>query len=183
MQRKAVLQNVCLIIDFEGYFINKKFYTRELGWTNWQGNFGCKHYQQPFRWKTLNQIDRQTARYVYHCIHGLPFEDDPQENARHLENLKGDVLEIYQQSHSPERFLVGYKGGHMEKNLLKELDLPAINLEHCGCPKFEKLDFFTIQDCGQHKKQALGHCAMVETQSFWQWMVMGDEDWETNSCL
>jgi len=180
MQRKAALDNVCLIIDLEGYFVQKKFYCRELGWTNWQGKFGFKHYQQPFRWKTLNQLDRHTARYVYHRIHGLPFEDPPEENARHLENLKGDVLEMYQQNQSPERFLVAYKGGHVEKDLLRDLDLPAINLEHCGCPKFEKLvNVCPIQDCGHHKQAR--HCAMVESQAFWQWTMM--PDWDTDSCL
>lgn len=53
MQRKGTLENVCLILDLEGYFIGRKFYARELGWTTWRGDVGVKHYQQPFRWKAL----------------------------------------------------------------------------------------------------------------------------------
>ena len=124
MHREDLTANVCLILDLEGYFVRKQFYARELGWCDWEGRFGVLHYQQPYRWKTLNSVDRHTAIYVYHRIHGLPFEDPPEENARPLDNLKGDVLELYEQSRTPERFLVAYKGGHVEKNLLRELDLP-----------------------------------------------------------
>ena len=182
MQCKAALENVCLILDLEGYFVQKKFYVRELGWTTWEGHFGAQHYQQPFRWKALSQMDRLTAKYVYHRIHGLPFEDDPQEKARHLENLKRDVLELYAQARTTERFLVGYKGGHVEKDLLQELDLPAINLEHYGCPKFEKLNTISIiKDCGHHRFKK--HCAMVESHAFWQWANMPNEDMDTELCL
>ena len=106
-------------------------------------------------------------------------EDPPEENARPLDNLKGDVLELYEQSRTPERFLVAYKGGHVERNLLRELDLPATNLEHAGCPKFERLEIYPIQDCGQHRTR--GHCAMVECQAFWQWMKPDSDPWGPDS--
>ena len=179
MHRQDLTANVCLILDLEGYFVRKQFYARELGWCDWEGRFGVLHYQQPYRWKTLSSVDRHTAIYVYHRVHGLPFEDPPEENARPLDNLKGDVLELYEQSRTPERFLVAYKGGHVERNLLRELDLPATNLEHAGCPKFERLEIYPIQDCGQHKTR--GHCAMVECQAFWQWMKPDSDPWGPNS--
>ena len=114
-----------------------------------------------------------------HRVHGLPFEDPPEENARPLDNLKGDVLELYEQSRTPEQLLVAYKGGHVERNLLRELDLPATNLEHAGCPKFERLEIYPIQDCGQHRTR--GHCAMVECQAFWQWMKPDSDPWGPDS--
>ena len=142
-----------------GSFCTKKFYFRQLGKTTWQGHFGAQHYQQPFRWKALNQMDRLTAKYVCHRIHGLPFEDNPQENARQLEILKGDVSEVS-----------------------KELDLPAVNLEHYGCPKFEKLNTISIiRDCGHHRFKK--HCAMVKSHAFWQWANMPEEDMDTEFCL
>lgn len=178
MQCKAFLENVCLILDLEGYCVQKKFYARELGWTTWQGQSGAKHYQLPFRWKTLCPKDRLTAQYVYHRIHGLPFEAHTAEKARPLKNLKGDVLTLYTQAKTPERFVVGYKGGHIEKDLLQELDLPAMNLEEYGCPKFEKLDTLSvIQDCGHHRFKH--HCAMVESHAFWQWANRADEEKDT----
>ena len=178
MQCKAALENVCLILDLEGYFVQKKVYVRELGWTTWQGHVGAHHYQQPFRWKTLSPADRLTAQYVFHRIHGLPFEDDAHEKARPLENLKGDVLELYAQARTTERFVVGCKGGHVEKDLLRDLDLPAFNLEHYGCPKFEKLNTLSnVQDCGHHRFK--NHCAMVESQAFWQWANRPDEEKDT----
>ena len=56
----------------------------------------------------------------------------------------------------------------MKKDILRELDLAAINLEGYGCPKFELLNILPIQDCGHHKHA--GHCAMVETHAFWRWV-------------
>ena len=52
-------------------------------------------------------MDRLTAKYVYHRIHGLPFEDDPPESARYLDNLKRDVSQLYQRARTTERFVVG----------------------------------------------------------------------------
>ena len=168
MQCGACLHNVCLIVDLEGYFVEKKFYARELGWTTWRGESGAQHYRLPLEWKTLSPKDRLTAQYVFHCIHGLPFEDRQDEKAHPLEALKGDVLALYARAKTTERFIVGYKGGHIEKDLLKELDLPTINLEEYGCPKFEKLNSMSmIKDCGHHRFKK--HCAMVESKAFWQW--------------
>ena len=77
------------------------------------------------------------------------------------------MSELYQRARTTEHFLVGYKGGHMEKDLLRELDLPVINLEHYGCPKFEKLNTISIiEDCGHHNFE--NHCGMVESHAFWQ---------------
>lgn len=162
------MDRVCLILDLEGYFVQKKFYARELGWTTWQGQSGARHYQLPLRWATLCPKDRLTAQYVYHTIHGLPFEADPGEKAQPLENLKGHVLDLYAQARAPDRDLVGYKGGHIEKDLLRDLDLPAIDLEQVGCPKFDTLETLSMMpDCGHHRFKR--HCAMVESRTFWQW--------------
>ena len=170
----ACLDQICLILDLEGYFVEKKFYARELGWTTWQGHSGAKHYRLPFRWKALDKKDRLTAQYVYHRIHGLPFEDDPQEKAHPLETLKGDVLALVGQARTTDRFLVGYKGGHVEKDLLQELDLPAIDLEQYGCPKFDTLETAAHSpDCGHHRFKK--HCARAESHTFWQWTMIKSE--------
>ena len=147
------------------YFCTKKFYVRELGWTTWQGHFGAQHYQQPFRWKTLRQMDRLTAQYVFHLIHGLLFKDDSHENARHLENLKRYVSDLTVPTSQDDRTLpTGLKGGHKEKDLLRQLDLTAIKLNIMDVRNWNTISL--IEDCGHHRFKT--HCAMVASHAIWQ---------------
>ena len=39
----------------------------------------------------------------------------------------------------PKQCVVAYKGGTLEKKLLIQLQIPYVNLEDFGCPKFEYL--------------------------------------------
>ena len=83
--------------------------------------------------------------------------------------------------------MVAYKGGHLERDLLKELNIPAVNLEDLGCPKFELLTgqqgIDPIPDCGHHKRSER-HCAIVECQTFWLFLTkQKKENWETSQNL
>ena len=49
------------------------------------------------------------------------------------------VQTIYLQSMSKEWDCVAYKGGHFERDLLKSLGTPAVNLEDHGCPRYKEL--------------------------------------------
>ena len=35
--------------------------------------------------------------------------------------------------------MVGYRGGHVEKDLLTKLNIPSLNLETLACPKYDVL--------------------------------------------
>ena len=53
----------------------------------------------------------------------------------------------------------------MERDLLKKLDIPSVNLEEFGCPKFEHLTascFEAVEGCGFHVRPS--HCAMAECE-------------------
>ena len=45
-----------------------------------------------------------------------------------------------------KRTVVAFKGGHVEKDLLNKLNIPCLDLETWGCPKYEQLKQ-TICDC------------------------------------
>ena len=51
-----------------------------------------------------------------------------------------------------ERSTIAYKGGHYEKDLLKHIHVPSINLEDFGCPKAEFLfdQLVWLETCGNH---------------------------------
>ena len=40
-----------------------------------------------------------------------------------------------------KRTMVGYKGGHVEKDVLKQLNIPSLNLETVGCSKYDVLKY------------------------------------------
>ena len=42
---------------------------------------------------------------------------------------------LYEDHKTVERDLVIYKGGHVESDLLKRLQIPCFNIEVVGCPK------------------------------------------------
>ena len=56
-----------------------------------------------------------------------------------------------------ERDLVIYKGGHVESDLLKRLQIPCFNIEVVSCPKYDSLRdvFEPVQNCECHGKNPL----------------------------
>ena len=71
--------------------------------------------------------------------------------------------------------MVAFKGGHVEKDVLKKLGIPYVNIELFGCPKFEKLTnlgYKLIPNCEHHRKRqdVRFHCAKVECVAFLDWI-------------
>ena len=60
-----------------------------------------------------------------------------------VEHRQGSMISDPHESRSDcsngERTMVGYKGGHVEKDLLVKLNIPCLDLETLGCPKYDKL--------------------------------------------
>ena len=68
---------------------------------------------------------------------------------------------------------IAYKGGHIERDLLKELCIPAVNLEVYGCPKAEFLfdKLIWLETCPNHiATHAYQHCPKVEVEAFAAWL-------------
>lgn len=56
----------------------------------------------------------------------------------------------------------------MKRDLLNKLNIPRLNLELYGYPKYDMLKEMIIEpllSCGFHLKQ--GHCPMTECHRFW----------------
>ena len=168
------LERICLIVDMEGFFL-PKFYARELGYANYLGGSGARHYKMPMKYVELTPTQQRQANFVTHRIHGMPFNATHFEDARHQEQLSQDVTDLYQLYVSEEKPVIAYKGGHIEKDLLEELELaPFVNLEDFGCPKVEELMHAGISqevwDCGNHHGMGTAHCAMAECQILREWV-------------
>ena len=71
--------------------------------------------------------------------------------------------------------MVGYKGGHVEKDLLNKLNIPSLNLETLGCPKYDVLRSDDLKyvnllpSCGFHKDDTRHHCPVTECHAFYLW--------------
>ena len=49
------------------------------------------------------------------------------------------VSTLYEQRRRRQQYIVVYKGGHIEKDLLNKLNIPCVDLKEFGCPKANEL--------------------------------------------
>ena len=139
-----VLQDdLCFILDLQGFFLNKTFYVRELAYYTWNGEHGSHAFLIPVPYKNLSCKDKRTVNFVRRKIHGLTYvstlKDEHFEKPEVLGELIKDIYSIYKDCSNGERTVAGYKGGHVEKDLLMKVNIPRLNLETLGCPKYDKL--------------------------------------------
>ena len=164
-----------MIIDMEGFFLSK-FYARELGYSNYLGGCGSKNYQMPMKYTELLPSQQKQAAFVTRRIHGMPFFSTHFEDAQPQEQLAQDVVDLYQLYMTAEKPVIAYKGGHIERDLLNELELPSVDLEAFGCPKVQDLMHagigYEVLDCGHHNGMGTVHCALAECQILQEWIVL-----------
>ena len=164
-----------MVIDMEGFFI-PYFICRELGTANVYGGFTNNMYSPPLKYIELDSKQIRQVQYVRRRIHGLQFTPSSFEDAKSQEFLKIDVQNLYNTYKSGKRDLVAYKGGHIEKDLLKVLNIPSVNLEDFGCPKVHDLIHqgygYEVWDCGLHGCTTVSgmHCATLECQILMEWI-------------
>ena len=175
MSQTQALERICLYIDMEGFFL-PKFHARELGYATYLGGSGSKHYWMPMLYTDLVPSQQRQANFVTRRIHGLPFTPTHFEDAQPQEQLAQDVVDLYKLYMTPEKPVIAYKGGHIEKDLLRELELgPFVDLEDFGCPKVVDLIHMglgsEVWDCGLHQGNGAAHCAMAECQIVRDWVV------------
>ena len=166
---KHPFDEVCLVLDLEYFCSGRQILPRELGYCDHTGNHhGSIHYKPCVEWPHLSVKDRRTAYYVSKYVHGLPYY--PRENYHMASELLVDVRHLYQQFKTPQRTLVAHKGG-MEGDWLETWNIPHLDLEHWGCPKFDNLPHLSsVGSCAQHQHPLQLHCPQVECYHFVQWM-------------
>ena len=86
--------------------------------------------------------------FAKHNIHGLTYQPRYQEGAYEHDEVDIVLLRLYSQFKTEKRTVVAYKGGHVENDLLNKLNIPCLDVETWGCPKYEQL---------KHKYSPLSH--------------------------
>ena len=106
-------------------------------------------------------------------IHKLPFGVPRGVKASEICELKSIVSSFYRDVKRDARSVIGYKGGHVERDVLRRLDIPCVNLDQFGCPKAEELikHLIWLETCGNHMTaDACLHCAKVEVEAYAYWL-------------
>ncbi|XP_042913686.1 uncharacterized protein [Parasteatoda tepidariorum] len=164
----GIMDRICCIVDFEGFWVNSTFLAREIGWINIStGMSGTVRFD--LRGYQRSLPDLMNCDYITENISGLTFEPMLGEPTISPHLLDGKIREIYSNCRTPYKHVIAYKGGHVEKDVLERLGIPCINLELFNCPKFEQISRGNYQTCGFHKYN--GHCPLAEVHAFRAWML------------
>ena len=132
------------------------------------------HSSSPFLTRPLCDKDKRTVNFIISKIHGLSYQPGQTEHAQNPRILGTLIKDLYQDYSTAERTVVGYKGGHVENDVLTQLYIPSLNLETVGCPKYDVLKHQTpfqllIPSCGFHADDSTHHCPVTECSAFWHW--------------
>lgn len=168
------LQNICLLIDLDGFYIGKPstFHAREIGYVSIiKQNANSFRFNLTEHFNNLTEADRKSINYCRKNIHGLSFRPLPWEKDTVPESeLPAIVKAIYAANKTVDKTVIAYKGGDIEEKLLKALGIPSLNLEKYGCPRFKHLPTPATKDCGFHDKINKVHCPKVECVAFYEWL-------------
>lgn len=167
------LKNLSLIIDLDGFNFNKTFHVRELGFFSLtKQTYGSFRFNLCPIIHEMSEADWRTAIHCKFHIHGLSVKPLPWEKDCYDEkSLDALVKDLYKKNETQSEYVIGYKGGILERNLLEKLCIPSLNLENFGCPKYDHLMEPKIEDCGYHLRFENVHCPMKECIAFGHWVA------------
>lgn len=160
-----------MIIDLDGFRIDGKYYVREMGVASLTRNvYETYSFHIRKNWKRIAQADKKHIWFCTQNVHGLRLYPEKGEWAHSHDSLKDIVRMCYEENKTREKFIVAFKGGHVEQDLLNEMGIPHKNLEDYGCPRIDELPPAEINDCGYHFiRKPFIHCPKQETWVFAKW--------------
>jgi hypothetical protein len=164
IHRDSLLQRITHIIDCEAYTWKKKTFLREVSvWEKINNSIKTYHVYMPN--PTLFDAYDRSVIYQIRKIHGLPIERRRVDDNFYL---YAEVMQILWGVFK-NAYLIGYKGGNIERNMLDKMRVKSINLEVLGCPKYSALlsKYGVAQhDCGYHLHSGVYHCSGHEVELF-----------------
>ncbi|CAB3978032.1 Hypothetical predicted protein [Paramuricea clavata] len=134
VQSAVLKQRITHIIDCEAYTWRKKHFLREVSVLCRNTNIITTYQIYIPNVKLFDENDRAIL-YQIRVIHGLPIQRHRIDaNFYHYQEIQDMLCKIFEKAD-----LVAYKGGNIERDLLNRLNIPCINMEILGCPKYECL--------------------------------------------
>ena len=98
---EVIRDELCFILDLEGFFINKTFHVRELGYYSWNEEHGRHAFRIPVPYQDLALKDKQTVNFVIRKIHGLTYQPSQAEHPQHPRVVPRMVQDLYQDYKTP----------------------------------------------------------------------------------
>ena len=159
--KNDIVNRITHVMDCEAYTISKVHYLREISVHRLSDN---QTFSYQIYTPNLCLYDKNIAYQVKH-IHGLP-----QVHTRRTNDflLYAEALKILRDEFLARADVVAYKGGIIERDLLKRLGTKGINLEILGCDKYSNLiTEYGISPvrCRYHNAGDY-HCSRHEVQIF-----------------
>ena len=159
--KNDIINRITHVIDCEAYTLSKAHYLREISVHRISDN---RTFSYQIYTPDLHLYDKNIV-YQVKYIHGLP-----QVHTRRTKDflLYGEALKILRDEFLARADLVAYKGGIIERDLLKLLGTKGINLEILGCDKYSNLiTKYGISHVRCHYHNAGDyHCSRHEVQIF-----------------
>lgn len=156
---------VCLIITVDGFMVDGRFNTRELSYDLPGKQISASSISFCCDFPTQRAEEIQ-AEFLFRNLHGLPVAGGVM-----AQTMVPFVLsDLYETHKSKKRPLVAIKGNQHAQALLTGLQIPFIDLEKQGCPRFELLPLVQGSTCGQHKFEK--RCGREQVRAYRQWMSM-----------
>ena len=144
-----IKNSACLLIDLEGFFVQKKFQVREMGYYSWDEHFDRHAFFQPAALKNLSHKDKKAVNFAKHNIHGHTYQPRYQERAYEHDEVDIVLLRLYSQFKTEKRTVVAYKGGHVEKAIFtiksfekSKITFPSKRIAIVTLPRESALLFF-----------------------------------------
>ena len=161
------------VLDLEGFFIIKTFHARELGYFTWNQEHGRHAFFVPVPYKILSDKDKQTVNFVISKIHRLPY---PNSQTEHAQNPRFLGTSIKDSRELPRELWWATKEVSRGKDVFKQLNIPSLNLDTAGCPKYDVMKYqppppsttvTLLPSCSFHANESMHHCPVMECSSFW----------------
>lgn len=167
--------NICCLIDLELFQHKDYKIYRELGICDVELS-DIRNYQvYPSNLPLLYKSYRKTFNFVKFNIHGLNFFPDRDKSIL-PDQVDSIVINFYNKHKKNNDSVIAYKGGIHEKDLLKKLEIPSLNLENIpNCPSTKYLSSLhpaCRYYCNSHVNSKFGfrHCSTIEVVYYSLWL-------------
>ena len=149
---------------------------RKLGWCPFlhPSEAGAHQYDHALEKWDLPTHARLPIQYAIRHVNGLAWHPPKSVQDKQEEctcNVKWDVYQSYRRYWIDDRNVVAFKGTTLECDFLTEWNIPWLDLEELGCPKFKgMMRLGTIESCGYHQDPWRHRSAHVKCYHFANWV-------------